>query len=327
MKEYEIRPIDLLQEYLRLSAKDADNCFHSAKKEEINCPACNSSRKNYAFTKNNFKYVECIDCNTLYLSPRPLLEELKKLYNDSPSSNYWAEVFFPAVLKIRKEKIFAPRAKQISELCKKENFAPKIVIDVGAGYGLFLEEWKKLYPDADLYAVEPSKLMAETCRKKNIEVLESLAEQAGLWCEKADLLTSFEVIEHAHHPQFFVNSLYNLVKREGYVLVTGLGVEGFDIQLCWEHSKSISPPHHLNFMSIKGFETLFKSVGFKEVKIMTPGKLDIDIVINSLKEYPAIKLSRFEKTLLSRGVEFLDEFQRFLAQSKLSSHCWVFAKK
>ena len=109
--------------------------------------------------------------------------------------------------------------------------------------------------------------------------------------------------------------------------MSGLGVEGFDIQLLWEKSKSISPPHHINFISIKGFEILFAQAGFECIEVSTPGELDVDIVLNAFQEDNSLNLGRFERLLLSREGKDLGEFQKFLAQHKLSSHCWVSARK
>ena len=328
MKEAEIRPADLFQEYLKLSAKDAKVYFEPSNRQSIPCPACGSALFLKAFNKFGFDYVECTECATLYQSPRPPLAEFEKFYNDSPSSNYWANIFFPAVAEVRRSKIFVPRVEQISSLCAENNFSPNDLIDIGGGYGTFLTLWREKYPKTNVYTVEPGAALAEVCRKKGIEVLETVAEHAiKTWAEKADLLTCFEVIEHVHNPFIFITALHQLIKPGGYALVSGLGVEGFDIQVLWENSKSISPPHHINFMSVDGFELLFKRAGFTDIKVMTPGKLDVDIVLNMIKENPSLQMSRFERTLLQRGEKSRYEFQAFLAKHCLSSHCWIWAKK
>ena len=114
-----------------------------------------------------------------------------------------------------------------------------------------------------------------------------------------------------------------MVAPGGLAVITGLGADGFDIQILWEKSKSIFPPHHINFMSVNGFNRLFKRVGFTEVDVVTPGKLDMDIVLNN-RNFLIIK-NRFIETLASRGEETLNEFQKFLAKHQLSSHCWILA--
>jgi hypothetical protein len=44
------------------------------------------------------------------------------------------------------EIFFVPRVKQIEALLQKKSLDPKVAMDVGAGYGVFLEEYKNSFP-------------------------------------------------------------------------------------------------------------------------------------------------------------------------------------
>jgi SAM-dependent methyltransferase len=159
--------------------------------------------------------------------------------------------------------------------------------------------------------------------------MEARLEEAAAWNGSADLVTCFEVIEHVHAPVDFVRALLALAKPGGYVLVTGLGTEGFDIQILWERSKSISPPHHLNFLSVEGYERLFARVGFVEIEVRTPGRLDLDIVRNAWLADPSVlNGDRFVRLLLrKRDAAVHERFQQFLAENHLSSHVRVLARR
>ena len=327
MKEHEIRPKGIFEQYLELSRKDAEIFFDTNNRKTIPCPACFSEKYAPAFSKQGFDYVECVQCSTLFMSPRPSLSQFEKFYVNSQSSEFWAKVFFPAVAEPRRIKIFKPRVQKILEFCKAKGLRPETALDVGAGFGIFLEELQKKQPKVQISGIEPSPILAEACREKGIEILETIAEKATNWKEKADLLTCFEVIEHVHNPLLFVKSLFSLLKNSGTVVLSGLSGQGFDILTLWKNSKSIAPPHHINFISIKGFEILFKNAGFEDIEIVTPGKLDVDIVLNSIQEDPSINIGRFAKILLEKNENVLNDFQNFLAENQLSSHCWILARK
>ncbi len=329
MKEEDIRPADLFEEYLRLSRQDAKVFFSdNSQWQGLPCLACDSVNVETSFTKDGFGYVLCCECGTLYQSPRPSIDEFEKFYVESPSSNYWAEVFFPRIAEARRELIFKPRVEQITAYCDGKDIRPNTVVDVGAGFGIFLDEWRKQHPDSAIGAVEPGKKLAQACRDKDIETLERLAEHAQSWAGKADLTTCFEVIEHVHSPIDFLKSLLSLTKPGGYVLVSGLGVDGYDIQVLWEQSKSISPPHHINFMSVKGLEFLFGRAGFEEVDVITPGKLDVEIVAKAIASTPGIARDNRFARLISSSTELVQqEFQVFLQKHRMSSHVWVFARR
>jgi 2-polyprenyl-3-methyl-5-hydroxy-6-metoxy-1,4-benzoquinol methylase len=327
MKEHEIRPRSLLERYIQISIEDIDNFFDTARFSEIDCPACAENTPREAFTKNGFPYVECTSCGSLYASPRPSENELTGYYKESASSKFWADEFHPTTAEARREKIFRPRAEQIVKRCGDDGIEPQVLIDVGSGYGIFAEEMAQAMPGVEVRGIEPGASLAEISRGRDVPVLQCTVEEASEWAGTADLATSFEVIEHVHNPETFLGAIRRLLRPGGMALVSGLGIDGFDTQVLWDRSKSIQPPHHLNFMSLDGFHRLFERVGFREVTITTPGRLDVDIVLNALAEKPDLELDRFSRLLLERrGAEVHAKFQEFLAWAGLSSHVWVWGR-
>lgn len=327
MKECDIRPEALLRRYLELSEKDAELCFVNTARYDIPCVACGGERLEEEFKKNDFTYSNCQDCGTLFQSPRPSIAAFEAFYRDSVSSRYWAEEFFPAVAEARREKIFRPRVERLSELCRSRDIFVERLIDVGAGYGIFLDEWRKSYPSTQVLAVEPSESLAKECRSKCFDVVEDIAENVKGHDGSADLVVCFEVLEHVYDPLEFVRTLTNLAKPGGYVFISTLCVDGFDIQMLWDKSNSIFPPHHINFMSVDGFERLFDRAGLVEVDVTTPGQLDVDIVRNAAEREPDILNGQRFFSRIVADQELAQTFQEFLAANRLSSHAWVIGRK
>ena len=327
MKEQEIRPRALLERYVALSNEDTEFCFQIDERDEIPCVACGADKQVLEFEKIGFSYARCQQCGSLFQTPRPLLEAFEQFYRESKSSRYWAEVFFPAVAEVRREKIFYPRVQQLADLLENHQFLVNQLVEVGAGYGIFLEEWKKKFPDTECIAVEPSRSLAEVCRSKEFRVIEALAEQVESLNIQSDLVVCFEVLEHVHDPLAFVQALEKMVRPGGYLLISTLSVDGFDLQILGEKSVQISPPHHINFFSVSGFEKLFQRAGLIDIEITTPGRLDVDIVRNQLQSNP--DLLRDQPFLLSILEDEMrsDAFQVFLSENQLSSHAWVLGKK
>ncbi|TVZ55496.1 methyltransferase family protein [Lutibacter sp. Hel_I_33_5] len=320
MKESEIRPKKLFEEYLYLSKKDAES-FDNKSFESINCVSCDSPLAKLKYKKDGFKYNICESCGTLFCNPRPSLETLNTFYKNSASAKFWFEEFLPKVEESRREKIFKKKAIQLFELIDEKKINISNLCDVGAGSGIFIEEMKKIKNDISYFAIEPGEVSSKIIASKGFSVLQKSVEYSKEWSNKFDFVVSLEVLEHVNKPITFVESINSLLKKDGYCLITTLGYEGFDILTLEEDSNSISPPHHLNFLSIKGFELLFKRAGFSEVHVMTPGVLDVDIVLNSGKS------TEFLRILKLRGDSVIKEFQEFLIKNKLSSHVWVLAKK
>jgi SAM-dependent methyltransferase len=327
MREHDIRPQGLLRRYLELSAQDARRYFAGAPRTRIACVACGAAAGTPQFEKNGFAYEQCASCGTLYQNPRPPLEVFETFYRDSASARFWAQEFFPAVAEARREKIFRPRVERLAGLCEQQGIEVGTLVDVGAGTGIFLEEWRRRFPATRLIAIEPGEPLARECRAKGLEVIESFAEDASGCAACGDAVACFEVLEHSHDPLHFVRVLAGFVRPGGCLLVSTLGVDGFDIQLLWERSNSIFPPHHINFLSVAGFERLFARAGLGAVSVITPGALDVDIVRNALHEHPELLAgNRFLARLVS-DEPLAQSFQQFLAANRLSSHVWVMARR
>ena len=320
MKESEIRPKKLFNRYLELSKKDSESFDHSSF-ENINCVACDSELSNSKYKKDGFNFDICESCGTLFCNPRPSLKTLNKFYINSLSAKFWFEEFLPKVEESRRELIFKKKAIKLFNLIDEKKINISNICDVGAGSGIFIEEMKKIRKEISYFAIEPGEVSSKIISNKGIPVLQKSAEHSKEWFNRFDFVVSLEVLEHVNKPINFIKSINKLLKKDGYCLITTLGYEGFDILTLGENSKSISPPHHLNFLSIKGFELLFNRAGFSKVYVMTPGELDIDIVLNSDFN------TEFLRILKLRGDSVIKNFQEFLIKNKLSSHVWVLAKK
>jgi len=329
MKESDIRPQDLFNRYLELSRKDIGRFFSDQSKfVDVPCPACLSERHEPGMKKLGFRYLTCLDCSSLYLSPRPTVAMFDDYYQEAESVKFWGTDFFKATSEARRERMFKPRAQMVEQWAAKlgmdgsDSFA-----DVGSGYGIFLEEISNLNRFGNVVGVEPAPNLAEICREKGFGISEKLVEEVQDGEIEASFASAFEVIEHPFDPAEFLNGVHRLLKPDGMFLFTTLTISGFDMQVLWEHSKSIYPPHHINLMSVSGIKTLVERSGFEIAELSTPGQLDVDIIRNIVTENPEIELNRFAHHM-AFGVsdEVRAAFQSFLQAQNLSSHIRVIAR-
>ncbi len=327
MKESDIRPAELLREYLRISASDAEVFFPASQPETRvlrACPACGARAHRIAFHKNGFPLAVCTVCDTLYVTPAPSPDRLADFYSDSPSQRYWVNTFFPAVEDARRERIFRPRVKSVLDILQKMKITANRVVDVGAGTGTFLQEMRNLGFKGTLTAVEANKDLARLCGERGFETFSGMSSAAVLdpaWQGKADLAVSFEVFEHVVSPEDFLRELSVLVRPGGLIMFTGVSGDGFDLRVLGPRATAISPPHHLNFPGRRGMQALLGRLGLKEVLFLTPGVLDVDIVRNALKDDPAAISDAFVRHLIVDCDEVQQNaFQTFLTENGLSSH-------
>ena len=324
MKENDIRPKELFDELLRLVEHDVGIYFKSASYKNVNCPACEGSGE-YVFTKNGFKFEECPECKTLFVNPRPEKEAFDLYYSESSSTKYWATTFYKATESARRKKIWKPKAIAIKE--KIDRYAPdaETIIDVGGGYGIFMEEFKKI-SDTSNIVIEPSPYLAEVCQDKGLDVLNKFVEDVTPedLPDTRNVLLSFELFEHLHSPGVFLSSVNRIMSSGDIFIFSTLSSMGVDIQVLWEDSKSISPPMHVNFLNPKSVKMILGEYGFEINEITTPGKLDINIMENSSDK---IK-DRFWRNFLEYSDDKEKErMQTFISENLLSSHMMIVCTK
>jgi 2-polyprenyl-3-methyl-5-hydroxy-6-metoxy-1,4-benzoquinol methylase len=330
MKEEEIRPQDLFNRFLAAAREDIETFFSDHSQfVATNCAACGSQNRKWAFDKLGFQFQTCRDCGSLYLSPRPSPEAFDSYFHDGKSVKFWSTDFYRETAEARREKIFRPRAELIARVMQSEPPDRRnVFVDVGSGYGIFLEEVARQNTFKTVMGIERAPNMAEVCRKKGFKVIEKSVEDVSSSEVQADMVTTFEVLEHVFEPADFLRSLWNITAEGGIVLFTTLTISGFDLQVLWDRSKSIYPPHHINLISVEGMHHLVESCGFEVIEIATPGSLDVDIVANAMKEDPTLEVPRFVKYLVqNRDEQVQQNFQTFLQQNQLSSHIRCIARK
>jgi SAM-dependent methyltransferase len=333
MKENDIRPKELFDEYLKLSENDVKANFKKVDYRFIPCPACDCDNTSFVFVKNGLNYELCDNCKTIFLNPRPDKDAFEKYCQDGSFVKFWATRMYKETEDVRRKNIIRPRALQVKDKIEKFANINRIgwIADIGAGYGTFCEEISKVMPsNIKVCAIEPSEDFAEICQKKGLTVVRKKLEDvtiSDIFTDDSSLngvLTSFDVLEHLCDPEEFLIACWHLLKRDGLLIFTMPSSTGFDVQVLWENSKNLAPPHHINFFNPASIKILFKKCGFEVCEVTTPGKLDINIVENNI-DYVTDRFVRIFLQMADQSAK--DEFQEFLQKHNLSSHMMVVAKK
>lgn len=327
MKEENIRPDNLIRENHKLRDEDITQLMKkSSNFVKILCPACESNHYQFMFEKMGFTFVRCLDCQTCYINPRPTFPMIIDFYENSKCIKHWKKIFSETE-NIRRSEIFQPRANLVVELCKKYSAPTSILLDVGAGSGTFCEEIKKIRFFKNIIAVEPSKELADTCRQKDVDVIEKPIENVEL--ENVSVITNFELIEHLFWPKDFVLACSKRLAKGGLLVITTPNIKGFDLMTLGKISDGIVGPNHLNYFHIDSLSKLVNNCGFEVIQVLTPGKLDAEIVRKkilggdfNMDDQPFLKY-----LLVDKWDSIGTEFQKFLADNCLSSHLWLVAKK
>lgn len=327
-RETEIRPDELMAEQARRYEADVRRLLQRRSEfVDIDCPACGEAAASPQWRKYELDYVRCDRCGTVYVDPRPTPAILDDYYTSSENYVYWNTYIFPASEDARREKIFRPRAERLAALCARHGIPTRTLLEVGAGFGTFAQEVARLRAFDRIVAVEPTPSLAATCRARGLEVIESRIEDVRL-DGPVDVVASFEVIEHLFSPREFVRGCAEALAPGGALVLSCPNVRGFDIVTLGPLSGAVDT-EHLNYFHPASLSALVGSEGFDVVEVLTPGKLDAELVRKKalsgqfdLRPHPVL-----EQILIHEWDRLGERFQVFLADNMLSSHLWLVARK
>lgn len=326
--ENAIRADDLVAECDRLHATDlARLTSRSSEFVDVACPACGERRQRPMWRRDGFAFVQCEVCQTGYVNPRPPPDVLDWHYRNSQSHVLWAEQIYPQSEASRRAHIHAPRVSRVIEICEARGLkSGGTLVEVGPGFGTFCVEAKSRGWFSKIVAVEPTPSNAKACRDRGVEVLEVQIENARLPAGQADVVTSFEVIEHLSSPRAFVEGCASILRPGGLLVLSCPNLKGFELATLGIRSPSVDP-EHLNYFHPESLSRLLSRCGLNVLEVLTPGALDADIVRKRTSPQELEGQPFLRSVLHDDWTRLGGPFQGFLAQNRLSSHMWAVAQK
>jgi hypothetical protein len=327
-REAEVWPPTAFNKYLDMTRREVKRLLiDKGSLTDIPCPACNGDRRGSAFKKFGLQYVECMDCNTLYITPRPSEEAINRYFINSRAIEFWYSHVVKESLKARVGHLFRPRALWVANVTGETFASPRMFVDVGSMYSEFLEEIDSLNLFQTKIALDPLVDISGTL-KKGIELVNKPVMKLAPGEINADVVTAIAVIDRVFNPESFLKKIRTILVDNGLLFFTTSTISGFDLQVLWENSKTIFPPDHMNLLSIEGIIRLLGRCGFEAIELSTPGQLDVEVVKNALRSNDKLKVPRFLSYLLNkRDEDAHHSFQEFLQRFQMSSHVRVAARK
>lgn len=319
----DIKPPALMSEFTRLSIEDtAQYLSDTAHHVPCVCPACGHAHTRPAFDKQGFRYHECDECGSVYVSPRPHEAALDRYYAESRASRFRAEHFSRDTAKARRFHLLRDNAYWMARIADEAGTkAARGYADLRTHSPQIFDEVHVLgYFDA-LYSVEPVVTPAGQCDAPVHVIALEDAPPLGA-------ISAFEKIEHLFSPHMYLEGACRALAPGGLLYFTTRTISGFDMQVLWGQAPYIFVPEHLNLLSIEGIRLLVERLGLDLIEISTPGQLDLEFVARAAEADPGIALPRFVKYLIEKRDPLAHaDFQEFLQKHRLSSHVRVAARK
>lgn len=226
------------------------------------CPLCQSANLKKSHKVDNFQYLCCQSCLTLFLFPPPSRKKLRQYYRE--------EFEYPAGLA--NEELTRRRARVILNNLKKLLPSGKKLLDIGSGCGYFLDETRQ--DNLEPLGIEPSKELCQYTQEKfNLDVIETNFEsyiQDRDKKKKFDFITIIHTIEHVFEPQKMIDFAAEMLNKNGILFIETPNLDSHMFNILGKTYDFLDPPHHLWLFSKKSFHFLLSKIeGLKIKKIST----------------------------------------------------------
>ena len=327
--EQEIKPQAMIDEYRRMIAEDLRQmAAEPAKLTPVACPGCAGKQSHFAFVKLGFTYLECAECRSVYVSPRPSEAALAEFYRHSKSARYWREEILRQTREARREKLIRPRARWLLDAVDEYRPDAKLGLVVGFHNDLLVEELAAR--ETNLFKLSVTNEIADMefagLNIPGVDVKPSpLADLKALG--PADLFLAFDILDRC----FDVEAVFTAAKEAlapGGLLLATTTLAGFDLQVLWEKTNSVYPPERLNLLSAQALTALYERHGFEALEFSTPGMFDVAVVRRAIEADPDRDWPRFIRYLLAnKSAEALDDLQEYLQQYRLSSFARIVLRR
>jgi len=170
------------------------------------CDVCGSNRISSYYKDSDI--VVCLDCNFLFVSPRPSLDDIKHSYSDSGFYDTWITESKGRL------KLWNKRFNRIKNYLKGSS----ALLDFSAGIGTFLHIAQS--HGHTIHGTELSESAKSIAlRQYNIELFDPQHFFNNTFSDYFDIITAWHVVEHVESPRLLLTEFYNILRPGGYLIV------------------------------------------------------------------------------------------------------------
>jgi SAM-dependent methyltransferase len=223
---------------------------------ETDCIFCRKKSNEIAWIENGFIGRRC-GCGLIYISPRPRLDEILRLYNSGEADR-------SAQSKVKSEFSGRLNGRHRLRLLKK-HLNTGVLLEIGPGGGYFLDESRRagFEPFGVELNLQQGKFIKETLM---IPVETNIFSESSFAEIDFDIISHFDVVSHFYDPISEFKK-FNKRLKEGGVLFFETG-NGGDLSPRWlKFIGRLQYPQHLFLFSEKNIKQLCTQTGFEIMRL------------------------------------------------------------
>ena len=243
-------------------------------KNNHSCIICNNNKfkliSNEVRDSKNHKVIQCISCAHIQLTPLPSEKEYNKFYQNNSQMRNVGQT----------DKIEKLKALSIPDTIRRVKLIPKDVkkadvLDIGAGYGFFVEEL--ILQGFNAKGVELSKIKVDYLNKKlKKQAIINTKFPKRINLPKQDIVTLFFMLEHVKNPITFCKKIKPLLSKKGLVIIEVPNANNFLIKLNKSYRSFFWQRAHISYFTEKTLNHVLKKAGYSKIKIIHSQRYNLD---------------------------------------------------
>jgi len=144
----------------------------------------------------------------------------------------------------------------------------KTILDIGCGEGILMEKIIQIFPDAEVFGIDPSHENVSICKQYGLKAYDGSSYELSVNKESFDCVLFIEVIEHLEYPELAIKEIYKVLKKGGklillfphdsiFKLVRVLTLKFKEAFYNAGHVKQWHPTKVVNILEKNGFEITY----------------------------------------------------------------------
>lgn len=258
----------------------------------------------------NHCVIKCMKCKHVQIFPVPTPDEDKKFYDEdrqAKNTNYQGST---SRLKQKTEEDVLRRADLVKSITPRKGS----ILEIGSGYGFFLEEMQK--QGYKISGIEISKERRKYSKKiTKVRVLNINLNKKIPDINKFDTIALFQVLEHIADPIIFLKNIKKLLKPSGKIIIEVPNFDDFQLKLNKSYSDWYWQRAHIHYFSAKILGQILSRVRFTKIKVFGTQRYSIENMFSwKLTNMPQLNDPTYS---LSKEYEWIEKYYKKYLEKNL----------
>ncbi len=219
-----------------------------------------------------FKFLRCLNCDILFLSPRPEESSLPIIYSKSEYYSYSFTEKMNFIVSYAKFKRDHDKVSIALSLLASKNPKNMRILDIGSGDGSFLSVFlSNGVLGKNLYGVELNLEACEHLMRRGFNPIHGQIEKITLPSANFDCITLIQVIEHVANPLEVLKKLHESLALDGILVLETPNFSSWDRPFFRKSTwGGYHFPRHWTLWNKKSITKTLEIAGYKVINIETP---------------------------------------------------------